>query len=216
MADEWYRSRTWNPDEFERRLSRARPYSRPQYVRIQGLTLLESGGRENRRAAIELFERLMAWPDADFEANIAPEYLADAYAADGQHERAADLYAEAVARQAAKPNVRGLAPFRLADVVLRYRLTDRYRPTLNLFTCPDFDWGGMNWHRFERAKAIALLADRLDEPDLAREAASEAVRLAESETAPEFPRHPTVGLIGADEKTLTTLKQIARGRRNAS
>jgi len=212
VAEDWFRSRDWRPDEFERRLARARPSNRPQYLRIQALTLLESGRADDRRAAIELLERLMSLPDPELEANTAPEHLGTAYAADGDFERAANLFAEATRRQTERPNVLGLAPFRLADLVLRERLAARYQSTLDLLVRDDFPWGGMNWHRFERAKSIAFLSHRLRYFDQARAAASEALRLATSETRPEFPRHPTVGLVETDVGTLQELKQVASPR----
>jgi hypothetical protein len=67
----------------------------------------------------------------------------------------------------------------------------------------------MNWHRFERAKSIALFADRVGNRALARLAASEAISLAETRRAPEFSRHPTVGLIETDDATLAALRNLA-------
>jgi len=51
VADDWFRSSDWSGDaqeEFERRLSRAGASSRPQYLRIKALALIQHGARRGR------------------------------------------------------------------------------------------------------------------------------------------------------------------------
>ncbi len=53
MADEWFRSPAWGPEDradFEARLARARRTSRGQYLRIKGLALKDAGDREGARS----------------------------------------------------------------------------------------------------------------------------------------------------------------------
>lgn len=210
MAD-WFRSDSWERDSFEERLARARPRSRPQYLRIQGLTFLETGRPELLPVAIELLERVYSdeSDDAAFERPTAPEFLGQAYEAAGDFERAATLYLEAMERQRAGDH-RGSAEFRFGAMVVREKLSGYYRGAFEILTDPAVDahaW--FDWHCFERAKCVAFLAERLGEPTIARESAVHALTLASTRRLPQFARHPTVGLIETDKATLKALRRIA-------
>ena len=210
MGD-WFRSESWDRESFELRLARARPHSRPQYLRIQGLTFLETGRLELRPVAIELLERVYSdeSEEADFERPTAPEFLGQAYEAAGDFERAAALYLEAIERQRAA-NHRGSPEFRFGAMVVREKLSGLYRRAFEILTDPALDshaW--FDWHRFERAKCTAFLAERLGEQTIARDSAAHALALAAICSRPQFPRHPTVGLIDTDKPTLKALRRIA-------
>jgi hypothetical protein len=46
MAEDWFRTPGWDDgarEDFERRLARARPHNRPQYLKIRALALREAG-----------------------------------------------------------------------------------------------------------------------------------------------------------------------------
>jgi hypothetical protein len=63
MTKEWFRKTTWGPadeSEFEARLKRARAAKRPQYLYLQGQTLLETGDARLFGTAIALAERSVA------------------------------------------------------------------------------------------------------------------------------------------------------------
>ena len=207
---EWYRSTSWNPDSFEEHLARARPSRRPQYLRVQGLTFLETGKSELQAVAIELLERLYAdeSENAPFEYPTAPEFLGQAYEAAGDFERAAALYLEAIDRQRGARH-RGNPEFRLGAMVVRETLSAHYRHTLEVLTDPALDrHTSLDWHRFERARCVAFLAERLGQTATARASAAQALELA-TRTKPQFPRHPRVGVIQTDETLLNALRRIA-------
>jgi hypothetical protein len=177
-------------------------------MRVKALTLLE-GSKDDQLIAIDLLRRLVAeYGDDPVDGPTAPEYLGRSYELVGRPAQAATWYEVAVDRQR-NSNVYGLAPFRLADVVVRAQLSEHYERTLAILQSEPFPWLGMNWHAFERAKSIAFLAHRLGDSAEARRAADEALDLAMNRTKPEFPRHPTVGLIEADDPTLAELRSLA-------
>jgi hypothetical protein len=208
---EWYRSVTWDAEAFEARLRRARPASRPQYLCIQGLTLVETGDPARIAIGVQLLRRLYEdkSEDARFEWSTAPEYLADAYVAAGEVDVAPSLYVEACERQQ-RSNFRGLPEFKLGALVLDHRLDAHYRTALDLLveSGRQGSWY-LDWHKFEQARLVAQLAERLKDKETARAAAREALDLARTRTAPEFPRHRDVGLIATDEVTLDALRTIA-------
>lgn len=209
MGD-WFRSETWDRESFEQRLARARPQSRPQYLRIQGLTFLETGQPELQPIAIALLERVYSdeSEEAAFERPTAPEFLGKAYEAVGSFERAAALYLEAIERQRGA-NHHGNPEFRLGAMVVREKLSGYYEKAFEILTDPALDSHAvLDWHRFERAKYIAFLADRLGKQAIARDSAAHALSLAATRTRPQFPRHPTVGRIETDKATLKALRHI--------
>lgn len=125
MADEWYRSREWDERDFESRLARSGAGNRPQYLRIKALALLQ-GDDDRRFVAIRLLQRLEAeYGDDYIQSRLAPEDLGQAYELVGRNENAASAYDVAVERQI-DSNVHGQVPFRLAELVLRANLEDRY------------------------------------------------------------------------------------------
>ena len=175
------------------------------------MTFLETGRPELRPVAIELLERVYSdeSEEAAFERPTAPEFLGQAYEAAGDFERAATLYLEATERQRTA-NHRGSPEFRFGAMVVREKLSGYYRRAFEILTDPALDahaW--FDWHRFERAKSVAFLAERLGEPAIARESAMDALSLATTRTRPQFARHPTVGLIETDTATLKALRRIA-------
>lgn len=76
---DWFRAPTWTTearDTFEQRLRRARASNRPQYLRVQAVTLSESADAHDRQAAIVLLHRLLdQYPD-NWQVPTAHELLA--------------------------------------------------------------------------------------------------------------------------------------------
>lgn len=97
MADEWFRSRAWGPDdeaEFERRLARARRASRGQHLRIKGLALRDAGHVAEARS---LWLRVLEDPGYENQRRSTLEHLGD-LAFDGDPEES-ELLVPAVARR---------------------------------------------------------------------------------------------------------------------
>jgi hypothetical protein len=94
VRDDWYRSSAWSRADqrhFEQKLQRARPGSRPQYIRLKGLAVAASARRHERRAAPELFKRVIHdHGDDELQTAMAWADLGHFYADDGQHGLAAE------------------------------------------------------------------------------------------------------------------------------
>ena len=86
-ADDWFRSPVWDEQieaAFERRLRRARPHNRAQYLRIQATHLLSSPDPPVREAGRGLLWRVITeFPD-DTEAKTAMEQLGGSLADEGR------------------------------------------------------------------------------------------------------------------------------------
>jgi tetratricopeptide (TPR) repeat protein len=203
---DWYRGPDWDAQSFEQRLARARPQNRPQYLRIKAVELLEAGGIERRRVAIDLLTRLYAMSD-EAEYGTTPEFLGNAYEADGQHDRAAQLYLEAIERQRAS-FAKGRPALALANMALRQEMSEYYQAAFTVLANLEFEVAPFDADRFDHAGSLALLADRLGNSALTAKYAEHALDLAATRTKPEYPRHPDVGLIDVDDETLAALRRL--------
>lgn len=97
---EWFRQTHWNPEieaAFEARLCRSRTArNRAQYLRIQGLTLIETRVPELMRIGMRLTLRVLAeYADAKFEISQCHHTLGRAYERLGELESAISSYRKA-------------------------------------------------------------------------------------------------------------------------
>lgn len=127
---DWFRSSRWSEEvvaEFERRLARARPHNRLQYLVIQAGHLcsqpdptLRANGRELLRRAIDGEGEFH-----DLHAKTARENLADNLAAEGMLDAAVDAYRDTLRAIASSPNGRsgtsGGTELSFAEALLRRR-----------------------------------------------------------------------------------------------
>ena len=123
MSDDWFRSPAWGLDdqaEFERRLRRARPTGRGQYLRIKGLALKEAGELAGARA---LWERVLEDPGYKMERWASLEHLADLAAAnDPEHAKA--LYRQLLAEDPTLNATSQMAEVRFAELLTREGTTE--------------------------------------------------------------------------------------------
>lgn len=212
MAGEWYRSPDWSEEareEFERRLKRARPESRPQYLHLKARALRAHGGRVERRAARELNERVLRdYPDAfPFDLYRCLTELADIAEEEGAREEAIGHFRTAVSL-ADQGGVGGDAHLRLAELLVASDDPERWNEAAVVLDKAD-DLAFSMW-RFRyavlRARLAARAADHLTSAAFARTALTEATR-----ERPDFSRHPEVGWAEADPETLAEMQQLADG-----
>lgn len=212
--DDWYRSGDWTPaaqEEFERRLGRARTH-RPHYLRVKGLALEATGRVEEARG---LWRRVLDDPEVSrFHKVGTTEDLADSLRSDSPA-RAASLYRQLTELAPNLSGTSGTHQIKLAQLLLDSgssgdlqeveELLDAWITTArNPFPSVHFSW---NLTRIRWAQAVG-------DKDAARASAERALDLAGM--GPVFSRHPTVGLVGADEAQLRWLRYLAAGRHRAA
>ena len=119
VDDDWFRSPTWQPNdqaEFERRLARARPANRPQYLRIKALALRDAGKVD---AARHLFARVASETAAPAsEVAFAHEALGDLHRAAGGLRQAAAEYRLALEVAPTLSGTSGEVQLSLGEVLL--------------------------------------------------------------------------------------------------
>ncbi|HTP24505.1 MAG TPA: tetratricopeptide repeat protein [Anaeromyxobacteraceae bacterium] len=182
---EWFRTSDWDEaaaQDFEVRLARSRPTSRPQYLLIKGLSLARAG---NSRSAEVLFERVIAeYPDS-FVAPSAWENLGDTRRTKGDLIAAADCYREAL-RLGPSRHVRGSAGLSLAEVLIEMGGEEVSEEALQVLR-DELPRLTFNSSRFRWETALAILSERLGEIETSKRAARRALDLIDA--APQFPRH---------------------------
>lgn len=206
MVDEWFRSPAWGPvdrADFEARLGRARKSSRDQYLRIKGLALMEAGEPEGARSlwlrvldnggtlGSQQWATLEHLGDLDFDQAPAEAEL---------------RYRELLDTNPTLNGTTQMVEVKLADLLIRTatpaaldeagRLlgswaANRHAP----FPAQRFDWELIR----------ARWGEVTGREDVMREAARQAVLLL-SAPAP-FSRHPGVGVVDADSKTVAWLRR---------
>lgn len=215
--DGWFRSADWSPEArelFEAKLKRARA-SKPQYLRIKALALLTSGDVTRIEAAIELLSRYIAdHSDQTWELPLVLHHLADAHSALGNRDEAEAFYRASTALQEDRGSTG--AELKLAEFLITKadasslneaeQVLDRIANGRDLRLLFNSDW-------FRYHLAMARIAIRTDRAQLAVEHAQNALARA-ANRKPDFPRHPTLGLVRTDDATRDELTGIAElGRR---
>ena len=210
MATEWFRSPAWDDaarQDFEARLKRSRPYNRPQYLRIKGLSLRAAGRLDGAR---ELLERSAVAPGVRwFESAAAWEALADMDMESGDLISAELLYRRILTQQPSGGGSTGTVEISLAEVLLASNRTQGNDEILALLNTwierpgLKFDNQLFRWHL-----DLIRLAERIGDGETVQRAARTALNLADR--GPQLPRHPDVGLVNADRATLRRLRKLSK------
>lgn len=209
---DWFRDPTWGrrvAEEFERTLARAHADSRPQYLRIKALALLDSGGVREREVARGLLERLLREYPESLDAVLAREALGEICFSDGKLEEAEKHYRAALA-SSLEEYVSGDAQLRLPEILIEIGTPEKLADAEALLALVNVERDlTFKSQRFRYAVACARLAARRDDAVEAAEYASAALREA-FEERPDFSRHPDVGHVTADEALVQELEWLAQ------
>lgn len=210
VADEWYRSPTWDDDaraDFERRLSRARKTGRQQYLLLKASKLRSVGKVE---AARELLHRATEEPDGLFFHVVeAWQQLAELAAQRGDRSTAVELYRRILTEGPDVSGTDGNVEIALAELLLDTGSEEERAEASELLsswlTKPQtkFNHSQFHWHL-----AAIRVAQSAGDREAARRSAIEALNLAGS--GAQFARHKDVGLVQTDRATLQRLRQLAK------
>lgn len=209
VADEWFRSRDWEPAdqaEFERRLARARRTSRGQYLRIKGLALKDAGHVDEAKS---LWLRVLDEPGYEMERWATLEHLAD-LAFDADPQQAETLYRQLLAEDPSLNATTQMAEVRLAELLTRKGTAESLGEAGELLDAWQRDRSSpfpVNHFHWELARA--RWGEAVSRPDVVRDSATQALAFASAESP--FPRHPGVGVVHAEPDVLEWLRARAAG-----
>jgi hypothetical protein len=213
--DEWYRSPDWDDRAraaFESKLIRARPDSRPQYLRIKAWSMYMSGDPVKREPARDLCRQLIVeYPDS-LEVPAAHEFIAWTCMKEGDRETAKAHLRETV-RTASRDRstTSGLADVWLVRMLVEDGELDEARerwpeaervvsPRLGMMM-PSVD--------FDFHLARAMLLDAFGEREESARSARWALEAA-AQTRSGSAKHPDIGLAEPTENEIVLLERIAR------
>lgn len=213
MADDWYRDPAWGKADreyFEEKLRRARPHSRPQYIRLKGLALARSPKRQERQAAPDLLRRVIReHSDDELQAAMAWADLGRFFDEEGEPELAAEAYRSCLEAEAEMGG--GLhtgSELALAEVIVCAKWEHLYPEALVLLDAAQRAGLRFKVERWRWMIAQARIAARTGRTAEAALLAEDALTLLD-DPSPDFPRHPDVGLIEPDRRTVRELQRLA-------
>lgn len=211
MANDWFRDPAWdeaNRAQFEQRLKRARAWSRPQYIRIKGLALRDAGELDGAQV---LFERVITEYPESLDAASAREHLGDLAVRTGRPVEAEAHIRALLADHPTLNATTGLAELALAELLIEHNDEPSRIEARSMLDAVGRRLKGIAFNdaRFRWFVAQSALASQTGQLDEQQEAAQAALSLVGQ--APQFPRHPTVGLVDADQPTLLWLHKAAVG-----
>lgn len=209
MAEEWFRSSEWDvraQEQFEERLRRASSSYRPQYLRVKALALMDHGGHAEARGARELLVRLIETFPGSGDVVMAHEHLGELDAREGDRP-AAQAHFRAAMRLSPERNTRGDAGLRLPELLIEDDTDESRWEARQVLDAIRHGSLVLASQRFRFAVARARLAHAEGEDAEARRYAQTALEEADRD-APDFPRHPTVGLVTADKTVIDQMRKL--------
>lgn len=209
--DDWFRSAAWDAQArelFESKLARARS-GRAQYLRIKGLTLSTTDKRELVQAGRRLLQRVInEHPEDGGQVCSARYNLGDSFAKEGRYAEAEEHLRACLALE---PTVHVFhnTELRLAEVLIRGGETRSLEEAWELLNIACNPTGvllhNVAWRiQIARARLSTLRGDQVAAATHARS----ALELLDH-NRPQFSRHPDVGLIIPDRRTVRELKRLA-------
>jgi tetratricopeptide (TPR) repeat protein len=191
--------------DFEERLGRARVANRAGYLRAKAATLLGVSDSRATLIAVELLHRVVDRHQDFLEVPWSHELLGNAYLQLSDLEAAEEHLRLATATADERRNGLSLPELTLAEVLLLQGRIEEAQDALDdVRELPS----GMIWNSqlYRFAVASARCAVRSGED--AATWAQEALQLADIRE-PQLSRHPTVGLVEAEPRTLSEMRTIA-------
>jgi tetratricopeptide (TPR) repeat protein len=211
---EWYRNKTWGAQidaDFEAHLKRARgTFHKAQYIKIQGIELLDTADKTNHEQGVRLLQRVLY------------EYPAESSMVEGSHNALATYYLGTEDFEKAEQHFRtaikmckyshdghyDIRELYLAKTILKSDQTGKFDEAFKYLIKHDKSEFTFGFERFYHAELGALLCHKMEKKDKARSYAKRALELSQV-TKPDLYRHPTVGLVEASEAQLKALEKIA-------
>lgn len=129
MSD-WYRNMTWakeNEEYFFQKLRRAKEYNRPQYLRIQAITLLRTQESNLLEVAEILLNKILTdYPENKNERSSTYYSLGEIYKSRQDYIIAIDYYKKALDFEEIFPNIRTMAYLDYSELIIKINKTELY------------------------------------------------------------------------------------------
>jgi tetratricopeptide (TPR) repeat protein len=213
---DWYRRTEWSPEverDFFARLKRSRRHNRAQYLRVQAVHLIDAGGADRFRKALELLERLIREYDAPTELAQAQALRGSALIGLGDTQGAIEALRSSFAAQRAFPTVQTMAYLQFGMLAVQHNRPELYREALSALD----EFAGFELELFpiQEYQAAVIRAVALDALGAHEEARSQANRALDAARKKETPLryHRQLGLVVVEDRALhERVVRLARSR----
>jgi len=215
MATDWYRNKSWNTnisDDFEARLKRSRgTFGKAQYLKIQGLELLDTPNLGTQKiGVIHLLRVISEYPMEEMQVINSHEALGIYYFDKGNFEKA-EYHLRIVVDRYINNTRNGTswtADLKLVEIILKTNQVDKFSEAYNYVINFPTSELSFNNQRFYHSELAALLCDKMNKRNEAKDYALKALEYSKIVT-PDFARHKTLGLVKATDEQIKKLKTIA-------
>jgi len=187
-------------------MRRARSHNKPQYLRIKGLALAESG---DTPAAVQLWKRVLAEYPSSLDAWPVREHLGDVARDEGRPDEAQRWYRELLELNPALKATTHMLEVSLAEILIANNNEAERDEAMRLLQSAINRGGLLNDQLFRWHLALIETATQLGDAETQRRAARTALSLVGR--GPAFTRHPTVGMVNTDDVTIQRLRDLADG-----
>jgi len=211
---EWYRNKAWNTEiesDFEARLKRSRgTFHKAQYLKIQGLELLDTLDERSQAVGIRLLERLAEeYQIEEMQVANGNEALGEFYLENENFEQAEKYFRRVVDyyKRKSRNATSWIADLRLVETILRSNQKDKFEEAYQLIiNYPALELS-LNNKKFYFNQIAAEICYLLNKKDEAKAFAKQAIQLSKV-TEPQFNRHKIVGIVNALDNELRFLERI--------
>jgi len=210
MADDWFRRKTWTPqdrEEFFARLRRSRgAFYKAQYARIQAYELLTTRTPDAYRAALELLDMILGeWRESSQLASVY-DHRAECFLGLGDVPLAVDSYRQVFQTQRVHKSWLTNAHLDFGWLVATTPLPDLYDEALAVLG--EFSHGmGFPVNRYRASTIHALILDARGQREQAQGYARNALQ-EEAARHSGFRYHATLGLVDSPDERVHERLQI--------
>lgn len=194
----WYTKNTWtveDEEEFFTRLTRAREYNRPQYLKTQAFALIETKEPELLNVAESLIIKMLGeYPNDTFNKSSALDMLGELYQQRGIYQTALKYYEESINFENDNPDSPQTPSFlSYSELIIKTQQTDKYSTVENLLF-DRMDSVILPVQKYKIASILSVIYQSKNDKKLAKHYAEIAEKNATAETS-GFRYHRVLGLV---------------------
>jgi hypothetical protein len=213
---DWYLNQEWDEkskEDFEKRLKRVRDkFSKAQYLRIKGSSLIKSDNEEKQKSGIDLLKRVIRdYSNEEFHSFFAYEQIGDYCVLKKKFEDAILNYKEVLGYYERDRNgTSGIVDIKYAEAIFEADCKDEFNASIDLLTAKFKQTNGSLDFKdeiFRYNLILSKLYKSIGSQDLYLIHGFKAIELYRSNKI-QFPKYPKLGAINLSDSDLEHLKNL--------
>ncbi len=194
---DWYRKKTWtNKDEehFFAKLNRARKSSRPQYLKIQAIELVETRNPKYLEVAETLLNQMLEeYPEDKFNRSSALNSLGEIYEIQNDLKTAFEYYEKSIEFEKEHLNVKTQSYLSYSELCIKLNKSGKYEEILKLLDSKLKD-SLFPLERYKISSIISIIHGQKGNNELAKKYEAIADENASAKTS-ELRYHKQLGIV---------------------